>query len=186
MTSLKVSSGAKHAAVLGFGGYRPRRVVDNAEICTLIDSTDEWIRTRSGIIERRWAAPDETIQMMSVAAAREALDRSGVAAGQIDTVIVSTVTHLHQTPAVATTIATELGAQGAAAFDISAACAGFCYATAMADSFVRSGASKYVLIIGVERLSDLTNKSDRSTAFLFADGAGAAVVGPGDTQRIGP
>jgi 3-oxoacyl-[acyl-carrier-protein] synthase-3 len=96
------------------------------------------------------------------------------------------VTHLHQTPAVATTIATELGANGAAAFDISAACAGFCYATAMADSFVRSGASKYVLIIGVERLSDMTNKTDRSTAFIFADGAGAAVVGPSDSQRIGP
>ena len=183
---LNVASGAEFTAILGFGGYRPRRVVDNAEICTLIDSTDEWIRTRSGIIERRWASPDETIQMMSVAAARKALDRSGVAAGQIDTVIVSTVTHLHQTPAVATTIATELGALGAAAFDISAACAGFCYATAMADSFIRSGASKYVLIIGVERLSDMTDKHDRSSAFLFADGAGAAVVGPSELAGIGP
>ncbi|HEV2927824.1 MAG TPA: beta-ketoacyl-ACP synthase III [Propionibacteriaceae bacterium] len=186
MTSLSVCSGAKHAAILGFGGYRPRRVVDNAEICTLIDSSDEWIRTRSGIIERRWASPDETIQMMSVAASRAALERSGVEPGQIDTVIVSTVTHLHQTPAVATTIATELGAKGAAAFDISAACAGFCYATAMADSFLRSGASKYVLIIGVERLSDMTDKHDRSSAFLFADGAGAAVVGPSEVAGIGP
>ena len=95
--------------------------------------------------------------MMSLAAARKALERAGVDAGQIDTVIVSTVTHLHQTPAVATTIASELGAKGAAAFDISAACAGFCYATAMADSFIRTGASKYVLIIGVERLSDMTD-----------------------------
>jgi 3-oxoacyl-[acyl-carrier-protein] synthase III len=186
MTTLKVSTGAKHAAILGFGGYRPRRVVDNAEICTLIDSSDEWIRTRSGIIERRWASPDETIQMMSVAASRTALERSGVEPGQVDTVIVSTVTHLHQTPAIATSIAAELGATGAAAFDISAACAGFCYATAMADSFVRSGASKYVLIIGVERLSDMTDKHDRSTAFLFADGAGAAVVGPSPTPGIGP
>jgi 3-oxoacyl-[acyl-carrier-protein] synthase-3 len=90
--------------------------------------------------------------MMSIAAARKALDRAGIEAGQIDTVIVSTVTHFHQTPAVATTIASELGAKSAAAFDISAACAGFCYATAMADSFIRSGASRYVLIIGVERL----------------------------------
>jgi 3-oxoacyl-[acyl-carrier-protein] synthase-3 len=160
--------------------------VDNAEICTLIDSSDEWIRTRSGIIERRWASPDETVQMMSVAAARKALDRAGIEPGQIDTVIVSTVTHLYQTPAVATTIATELGATGAAAFDISAACAGFCYGAAMADSFVRSGASKYVLIIGVERLSDMTNKHDRSTAFLFADGAGAAVIGTSDEPGIGP
>jgi 3-oxoacyl-[acyl-carrier-protein] synthase III len=183
---LKVTPGAKYSAILGVGGYRPRRVVDNAEICTMIDSTDEWIRTRSGIIERRWASDDETIQMMSVAAARKALDRAGIEAGQIDTVIVSTVTHLYQTPAVATTIASELGAKSAAAFDISAACAGFCYATAMADSFIRSGASKYVLIIGVERLTDMTNRSDRSTAFLFADGAGAAVIGPSDTAGIGP
>jgi 3-oxoacyl-[acyl-carrier-protein] synthase III len=183
---LKVTPGANYSAILGVGGYRPRRVVDNAEICTMIDSTDEWIRTRSGIIERRWASDDETIQMMSVAAARKALDRAGIEAGQIDTVIVSTVTHLYQTPAVATTIASELGAKSAAAFDISAACAGFCYATAMADSFIRSGASKYVLIIGVERLTDMTNRSDRSTAFLFADGAGAAVIGPSDTAGIGP
>jgi 3-oxoacyl-[acyl-carrier-protein] synthase-3 len=161
-------------------------VVDNAEICTFIDSSDEWIRTRSGIIERRWASEDETVQMMSVAAARKALDRAGIEPAQIDAVIVSTVTHLYQTPAVATTIASEVGATGAAAFDISAACAGFCYATAMADSFIRSGASKYVLIIGVERLSDLTNKRDRSTAFLFADGAGAAVVGPSAEPAIGP
>ncbi len=184
--NLAVSKGARFSAILGIGGYRPRRIVDNAEICSLIDSSDEWIRTRSGIIERRWASEDETIQMMSVAAARKAMDRAGVEPAQIDTVIVSTVTHLYQTPAVATTIASELGATGAAAFDISAACAGFCYAAAMADSFVRTGISKYVLIIGVERLSDLTNKRDRSTAFIFADGAGAAVVGPSDEPGIGP
>jgi 3-oxoacyl-[acyl-carrier-protein] synthase III len=124
--------------------------------------------------------------MMSVAAARRAMERAEVEPAQIDTVIVSTVTHLYQTPAVATTIASELGATGAAAFDISAACAGFCYGTAMADSFVRSGASKYVLVVGVERLSDMTNKHDRTTAFLFADGAGAAVIGPSDEPGIGP
>jgi 3-oxoacyl-[acyl-carrier-protein] synthase III len=183
---LNVTAGAKYSAILGLGGYRPRRVVDNAEICTMINSSDEWIRTRSGIIERRWASDDETIQMMSLAAARKALDRAGIEAGQIDTVIVSTVTHLYQTPAIAATIASELGANSAAAFDISAACAGFCYATAMADSFIRSGASKYALIIGVERLTDMTNRSDRSTAFLFADGAGAAVIGPSDSPGIGP
>jgi 3-oxoacyl-[acyl-carrier-protein] synthase III len=184
--SLESARGHRFSALLGIGGYRPRRVVDNAEICTLIDSTDEWIRTRSGIRERRWAGPDETVEMMSVAAGRKALDRAGIEPGQIDTVIVATVTHLHQTPSIATTIASSLGAKSAAAFDISAACAGFCYATAMADSFIRSGTSTYVLIIGVERLSDLTNRSDRSTAFLFADGAGAAVLGPSDTAGVGP
>lgn len=184
--ALTISSGARFAKIMGVGGYRPRRVVDNAEILTYIDSSDEWIRTRSGIVERRWASADETVSMMSQAAARKAMERAGVEPGQIDTVIVATVTHLHQTPAIATTIASELGATNAAAFDISAACAGFCYATAMADSFVRTGASTYVLIIGVERLSDMTDKHDRSTAFIFADGAGAAVIGPSDTAAIGP
>lgn len=186
MTALRLPTGAPASRIMGIGGYRPRRVVDNAEICTLIDSSDEWIQTRSGIKERRWASPDETVFMMSMAAARKALERSGIEPGRIDTVIVSTVTHLYQTPAIATTIASELGAKGAAAFDISAACAGFCYGTAMADSFIRSGASKYVLIIGVERLSDLTNRNDRSTAFIFADGAGAAVIGPSDVPGVGP
>ena len=184
--TLQSASGTGYARILGIGGYRPRRVVDNAEICTMIDSSDEWIRTRSGIIERRWASPDETVQMMSVSAARKAIERAGIDAAQIDTVIVSTVTHLYQTPAVAATIASELGTQGAAAFDISAACAGFCYGTAMADSLVRSGSSKYVLVIGVERLSDMTDRHDRSTAFIFADGAGAAIIGPSDTPAIGP
>ncbi len=161
------------SAVLGIGGYRPRRVVDNAEICTLIDSTDEWIQTRSGIRERRWAAPDETMQMMSVAAARKASIAPGSGSGQIDTVIVSTVTHLYQTPAAATTIASELGAKGAAAFDISAACAGFCYghddgglARPRRQLHVRPGDR------GGAAVSDITSHTDRSTAFFFADGAG--------------
>ena len=186
MTTLKVSTGAQFTKIMAIGGYRPRRVVDNAEICTYIDSSDEWIQTRSGIKERRWADADETVQMMSVSASRKALDRAGMEPGQIDTVIVATVTHLYQTPSVAATIASELGATGAAAFDISAACAGFCYAVGMADSLVRSGSSKYVLVIGVERLSDITDRHDRSTAFIFADGAGAAIIGPSDTPGIGP
>jgi 3-oxoacyl-[acyl-carrier-protein] synthase-3 len=171
--------------VLGIGSYRPRRVVDNAEICTFIDSSDEWIRTRSGIRERRWASPDETVQLMSVSAARSAIERAGLDPAQIDTVIVATVTHLLQTPAVAATIAAELGTNGAA-FDVSAACAGFCYGLTVADSLVRTGASTYALVIGVERLSDITSREDRSTAFIFADGAGAAVVGPSDVPAIGP
>ena len=184
--TIKASIGSPYARILSIGGYRPRRVVDNAEICALIDSTDEWIRTRSGIRERRWASPDETVQMMSLAAARKAIEQAGLEPAQIDTVIVSTVTHLLQTPSAAATIASELGTEGAAAFDISAACAGFCYGVTMADSLVRTGASRYALVIGVERLSDLTNREDRSTAFIFADGAGAAVVGPSETPAIGP
>ena len=186
MSGVKASQGAAFSKIMGIGGYRPRRVVDNAEIVTYIDSSDEWIRTRSGITERRWASPDETVQMMSVSAARTAIERAGLEPGQVDTVIVATVTHLLQTPAIATTIASELGAKNAAAFDINAACAGFCYMVAMADALIRSGASKYVAIIGVERLTDLTDIHDRSTAFIFADGAGAAIMGPSDEPAIGP
>jgi 3-oxoacyl-[acyl-carrier-protein] synthase-3 len=185
MSTLQQSSGAPHTAILGLGGYRASRVVTNAEICEYIDSSDEWIRTRSGIIERRWATPEETVQVMSVAAARKALDRSGIAAAQLDCVLVATVSHMLQTPAVAPLITEEIGATPAAAFDISAACAGFCYGITMASDMVRAGSAKYVLVIGVERLSDLTNTGDRGTAFLFADGAGAAVVGPSDSPGIG-
>lgn len=184
--TIATGSGARHAAILGIGGYRPGRVVTNAEICQYIDSSDEWIRTRSGIIERRWALPHETVQMMSVAAARKALMRSGVEAAQVDCVIVATVSHLMQTPAVAPLVSDELGSTPAAAFDISGACAGFCYGVAIASDMVRCGSAKHVLVVGVERLSDITDPTDRGTAFIFADGAGAAVVGPSHTEGIGP
>jgi 3-oxoacyl-[acyl-carrier-protein] synthase-3 len=180
------SSGADHAAILGLGAYRPRRVVPNAEILEQIDSSDEWIQTRSGIKERRWADPDETILMMSTNAAKEALADSGIDPAQIGCVVVATVTHLYQTPAIATQLAVAVGAPTAAAFDISAACAGFCYGVAMANDVVRGGSAKYVLVIGVERLSDITDRTDRGTAFIFADGAGAAIVGPADAPGIGP
>jgi 3-oxoacyl-[acyl-carrier-protein] synthase-3 len=180
------STGAANASVLGIGAYRPRRVVTNAEILEHIDSSDEWIQTRSGIKERRWAEPDETVLMMATESAKEALAQSGVDAAQIGCVIVATVTHLYQTPAIATRVAVEVGAPTAAAFDISAACAGFCYGIAMANDMVRGGSASYVLVIGVERLSDITDRTDRSTAFIFADGAGAAVVGPSDQPGIGP
>jgi 3-oxoacyl-[acyl-carrier-protein] synthase-3 len=124
--------------------------------------------------------------MMSVAAARKAIDRAGIELAQLDCVIVATVTHLLQTPAIATAIAYELGADQPAAFDISAACAGFCHGLALADQMVRGGSARYILVIGVERLSDLTDMEDRGTAFIFADGAGAAVVGPSDEVGIGP
>ena len=183
---LRDSSGAGHAAILGVGGYRPRRVVTNAEICERIDSTDEWIQTRSGIRTRRFAEPDETVQAMSVAAAGKALAQAGVRADEVGCVMVSTVSHLLQTPAVAVLIAEELGARPAAAFDISAACAGFCYGVSLANDMVRGGSAPYALVIGVERLSDLMDHSDRATAFIFADGAGAVLIGPAEQPGIGP
>ena len=160
-STIRTGSGAQHAAIQGIGGYRPSRVVTNEEVCRLIDSSDEWIRTRSGIIERKWAEPHETVQMMSVASSRKALSRAGIDPAQIDCVIVATVSHLLQTPAVATLISEELGCTPAAAFDISAACAGFCHGVALASDMVRSGSAKYILAIGVERLSDITDPTDR-------------------------
>ncbi len=186
MTTITASQGAPHARILGIGTYRPSRVVPNAEVVAAIESSDEWIQQRSGIKQRRWAAPDETVQVMSVAAARQAIERAGIAPEQIDCVIVATVSHLLQTPAVATAIAHELGTNKAAAFDISAACAGFCHGVALASDMIRAGSAGHTLVIGVERLSDLTDLHDRGTAFIFADGAGAAVVGPSDTPGIGP
>ena len=186
MSPLENSTGAPHARILGIGAYRPSRVIPNAEVIEAIDSSDEWIQQRSGIRQRRWATPEETIQVMSVAASREAIERAGIAPEQVDCVIVATVSHLLQTPAIATAIAHELGTNKAPAFDISAACAGFCYGIALASDMVRCGSVGHALVIGVERLSDLTDLHDRGTAFIFADGAGAAVVGPSDTAGIGP
>ncbi|NNH68758.1 ketoacyl-ACP synthase III [Nocardia uniformis] len=172
--------------MLGLGVYRPRRVVPNAEIVDRIDSSDEWIRTRSGIAARRWAEPDETIVAMSTAAARDALAAAGVTAEQVDAVVLATSSQMVLGPSAGAVVATELGMADTAAFDISAGCAGFCYALANAAALVRSGEARHVLVIGVERLSDLLDPTDRTCAFIFADGAGAAVVGPADTEGIGP
>jgi 3-oxoacyl-[acyl-carrier-protein] synthase III len=181
-----VTATPMHAALLGLGAYRPRRQVPNSEIVDQIDSSDEWIQQRSGIKSRRFAEPDETVQMMSVAASRIAIERAGLDPAQIDGVIVATISHLLQLPAVAPAVAHELGLQRPVAFDISAACAGFSHGVALASDMIRGGSAKYVLVVGVERLSDLTDPHDRGTAFIFADGAGAVVVGPSDEPGIGP
>jgi 3-oxoacyl-[acyl-carrier-protein] synthase III len=185
-TQLQNSTGAPHARLLGVGAYRPSRVVTNEEVCRYIDSSDEWIRARSGIVERLFAEPHETVQMMSVNASRAALEQADIHPQQIGCIVVATVSHLLQTPAAATLIAEELGSTPAAAFDISAACAGFCHGVALGSDMIRAGTAKYVLAIGVERLSDITDRTDRSTAFIFADGAGAAVIGPSEENGIGP
>ncbi|MEW1907196.1 beta-ketoacyl-ACP synthase III [Kitasatospora sp. NPDC085895] len=182
---IKPATGAAHSRIHGVGGYRPVRVIPNAEVLNWIESSDEWIRTRSGIAERRWAGPEESVAEMSVQAAGKAIAQAGITPEQIGGVIVATVSHLKQTPAIATEIADRLGCGTAPAFDISAACAGFGYGLGLADGMVRGGSAEYVLVIGVERLSDLTDTSDRSTAFIFGDGAGAAIVGPSETPGIG-
>jgi 3-oxoacyl-[acyl-carrier-protein] synthase-3 len=171
--------------MLSVAAYRPERIVTNAEICERIDSSDEWIRERSGIIERRYAAPDESVVDMATNAARDALESAGITADQIGMVIVATVTHPYQTPSAAAEVAARIGTNGAA-MDISAACAGFCYGIALASDMVRGGSARYVVVVGVEKLTDWVNPEDRGTAFIFADGAGAAVVGPSEVPAIGP
>ena len=186
MTALTGPTGTSHAGLLGLGVYRPRREVPNSEIVHLFDSSDEWVRTRSGITSRRFAEADETVVSMSVEASRQAIEQAGLTPDQIDCVLVATVSHLLQTPAAAAMIAEQLGATPAAAMDLSAACAGFCYGVAMASDMVRGGSARHVLVVGVEKLSDITDPTDRSTAFIFADGAGAVVVGPADQTGISP
>lgn len=185
--TMKTSQGAQYARIMSVGGARGSRIVDNAEMCTMIDSTDEWITQRTGIKERRWATEDESATSLATDAARKAIERSGLDLADIDGVIVSTVSHFQQTPSLATIVAAELGLPGnPAAYDISAACAGFSYGVASAEAMVRTGQAKHVLVIGVELLSRFIDIKDRSTAFLFSDGAGAAVIGPSETPAIGP
>lgn len=186
MTKLKTPAPTSHAGLIGLGVYRPSRVVPNSEIVDAIDSSDEWIRERSGIIERRFAGPAETAASMGAAAAKNAIADAGLTVEQIDVVLVATFSHRYQTPSAAVEVAAEIGAVNASAFDISAACAGFCYGIGLADALIRAGNAKNILVIGSEKLSDITNMSDRGTAFIFADGAGAVVVGPTQEQGIGP
>ncbi|MCE0488105.1 beta-ketoacyl-ACP synthase III [Ornithinimicrobium sediminis] len=185
-TALTVPDGPRHARIHGIGGYRPERVVTNEEICRHIDSSDEWIQQRSGIIERRFAAPDETVVDMAEHASVKALEMAGVSADQIDVILLATVSFPYQTPAAAPLLAIRLGADDPAAYDISAACAGYCYGISMANDMIRAGSAQFVLVVGVEKLSDFTSPTDRGTAFIFGDGAGAAVVGPSDFPGIGP
>ena len=182
---IKPTSGSE-SSVLSVGAYRPKRLVPNSEIVDLIDSTDEWIVQRTGIESRRFAGPDESVISMAQAAAEQALKRAKLTADEIDTVIVATITYPHQAPSAATELITKLGNTKAAAFDINAACAGFCYGVSMAHDFVKAGTSKKVLVVGVEKLTDFVDPTDRATAFIFADGAGAVVIGESDEVGIGP
>ena len=184
--ALSAPTTLRHARILGLGAYRPERVVTNEEICQFIDSSDEWIQQRSGIVTRRFARDDESVVDMAEAASRQALERAGVETGQVDAVIMATVTHPFQTPAAAPVLADRLGLTDPAAYDISAACAGYCYAIAQANDMIRAGSVDTVLVVGVEKLSDFTDKHDRGSAFIFGDGAGAAVVGVADRPGIGP
>lgn len=183
--SIKVPAMA-NSQILSVGSYRPKRLVPNSEIVDRIESSDEWIQQRTGIQSRRFAGADETVITMAQAACESALKRAKLTIADIDTLILATITYPFQAPSAATELINVLGNPKAAAFDISAACAGFCYGVAMASDLVRAGTSKKVLVVGVEKLSDFTDPNDRATAFIFADGAGAVIIGQSDQPRIGP
>jgi 3-oxoacyl-[acyl-carrier-protein] synthase-3 len=186
MTVLKQSTPRAHSRIVGFGAYRPELVVTNEDVCQWIDSSDEWIRQRTGIVTRHRAPADVSVTDMAEGAAREALAAAGIEASQLGAVIVSTVTHPYATPSSASLLAHRIGATPAPAYDVSAACAGYCYGIAQADALVRAGSADYVLVVGVEKLSDVIDNHERTISFLLGDGAGAAVVGPSDTPGIGP
>jgi 3-oxoacyl-(acyl-carrier-protein) synthase III len=160
--------------------------VSNTEVCTRIDSTAEWIESRSGITSRRFAAPDETLVTMAAAAGGKALADARVTVDRLDCVIVASMSNLVQTPPLSVAVVHELGATGSAGFDVSAACAGFCHAIAVAGDMVCAGDAGHVLVVGVERMTDIVDPADRGIAFLFADGAGAVLVGPSASPGIGP
>ncbi len=186
MTRLAPGSGAPGARLLGLGDYRPARVVTNDEISELVETSDTWIRERTGIVRRRIAAPDESVADMATAAAAKALAAAGLRGDELDLLLLATCSEIDRLPGAAAAVASRLGAVAPGALDVNAACAGFCYALAMASDAVRTGNARYVAVIGVEKLSDFIDWTDRGTCIIFADGAGAAVVGPADEPGIGP
>ncbi len=167
-----------NAGILGVGKFLPEKVVTNLDLEQRMDTSDEWIRTRTGIEERRIA--DDTIDTSDMAfhAAVDALGHAGIEAVDIDLILVATVTPDQSFPSVACMIQERLGAKRAAAMDISAACAGFMYGMATAEQFIKNRTYKHVLVVGVEKLSKITDWEDRNTAVLFGDGAGAVIMGP--------
>lgn len=185
MASIEQRPQVAGSRILGLGTYRPERLVTNEEICEVLDSSDEWIQSRSGIRTRRYAAPEETLVDMATEAAKRALVASGITGEQLGCVIVATSSHGQHTPAAAPMVADRIGSR-AAGFDLGAGCAGFCHALAVASELVRGGSQQYVLVVGAEKLSTFLDPTDRGTAFIFADGAGAVVVGPDSEPHIGP
>ncbi|MGW0038798.1 beta-ketoacyl-ACP synthase III [Gordonia sp. NPDC003376] len=186
MAVIAETSGVNNIGMLGIGAYRPERVVTNEEICQQIDSSDEWIYTRTGIKSRRFARRDEDVTQLAVHAGRKAIANALLSGSDIDAVILATNTHLLLTPAGATTVATQLGCNGVPAFDVTVGCAGFGYGMALASDMVRGGSATHVLVIGAEQLSVALDMTDRTNCFIFGDGAGAVVVGPTDEQQLGP
>ena len=176
-----------HSRILSVGGVRGDLVVPNDALTGPIDSSDEWIRRRTGIVTRRHARKEVLVEELAEGAGRAAIEASGLDPEQIDVVIVASISWMQTTPAMAPLVAHRLGTgPGTAAFDANAACAGYCYGIGQADGMIRSGLAKHVLVIGAEKISDFIEPTDRTMSFIMGDGSGAAVVGPSDTAGIGP
>ena len=175
----------KYSRILGTGSYLPERVLHNSELEQLVDTSDEWIRERTGIAQRHIAAESETTLDLAEAAARNALDAAGLQPNDIDLIVVATTTPDCVFPSVACLLQDRLGVvNGSPAFDVQAVCAGFAYALGVADNFIRSNSSTTVLVIGAETFSRILNWKDRNTCVLFGDGAGAVVLGASDEPGI--
>jgi 3-oxoacyl-[acyl-carrier-protein] synthase-3 len=185
-TSFPPAAGAR---IISLGGYQPGNVVTNDDLAAQVDTSDEWIRSRVGIISRRFAGPDESVADMAVVAGGKALAGSGLAPADIDLVIVASCSAEAPIPNASAMVAHRLGIGAPGAYDLNAACAGFCYALANAADAVRAGTARHVLVIGSEKMTAWIDPHDRSTCIIFADGAGAAVVGPvadDEPAGIGP
>ena len=176
-------TGQRYATVVGLGSVLPERVVTNAEFEKLVDTSDEWIRERTGIRARHIAAPGETTSDLAVEAARKALDAAGIAPEQLDLIVCATLTSDTPIPSTAVWVQRKLGI-GAPAFDVNAACAGFSYALSTGTAFIESGQAETVLVIGAEVLSSVMDYTDRTTCILFGDGAGAVVLRPSESPGV--
>ncbi len=186
-TSLRGARPVGGSRLLAVAGTRGPERVTNDELAGPIDSSDEWIRRRTGIETRARAPREVLVQDLAEAAGREAIAASGLDPAEIDVVIVSTVSWMQPTPGMAPIVAARLGVSpSAAAYDVNAGCAGYCYGIGQADAMIRSGLARHVLVIGAEKLSDYADPTDRTISFIIGDGAGAAVVGPSETTGIGP
>ena len=186
MAHIQTRSGARNVGILSVASYRPDRVVTNDEICRTIDSSDEWIYSRTGIKTRRFGARDESALTMACEAGIRACAAAEMPGSAIDAVIVATSTNFRNTPPCAPQVATAIGANGIPAFDLTAGCAGYGYALGVAADMIRGGSVEHILVVGSEKLSDAIDMTDRGNAFIFADGAAATVVGPTTEQGIGP
>lgn len=173
----------KPVGILGTGKYVPEKVLTNKDLENIVDTNDEWITTRTGMKERRIASSEQATSDLAFEAAKEALDRAGVAAEDLDLIVVSTITPDMNFPSTACILQEKLGAKKAAAYDLSAACSGFIYALANASNFIAMGTYKHVLVVGAECLSKITDYTDRNTCILFGDGAGAVVLGEVEEGR---